>query len=435
MEGAVATVEKVISNMSIQVENILQLRREYITSTIGISELKRNLELIDNSAGISDDQKNEKRSVVLWIAGQYKSVIKELTGSNLSPLTRLVLAHSFLCSSEYKKAAETLLPLRDSKEPFVQAVLVDALIGNEDYEEAAKVVATLEGHSDKYARYATARLAEMNHSFDQASSIYEQLVAEDRDFHLASFRLAGIYDMFNQNSAAVNMYLKSVPYGFTPIASLVNLGLLLEDDEHYSKAISCFRRAYEMDPTNNIVRLHLENSQGSQNMIFDEKKDQERKATEKILNVPVSDFELSVRSRNCLSKMNIMTLGDLVNRSEEDLLSYKNFGETSLKEIKEMLNQRGLALKSNKEEKKEGEEDDEPSEESLALLKAAQGISIDSVQLSLRSRKCLERLGIKTLEEITRYSRDDLMTIRNFGQTSFDEIIAVLAENNLFLKH
>ena len=63
-----------------------------------------------------------------------------------------------------------------------------------------------------------------------------------------------------------------------------------------------------------------------------------------VLNIPVTDFELSVRSRNCLQKMGIMTLGDLCRCTEQDLLASKNFGETSLVEIKEMLATKGLRL-------------------------------------------------------------------------------------------
>ena len=58
---------------------------------------------------------------------------------------------------------------------------------------------------------------------------------------------------------------------------------------------------------------------------------------------PITDFELSVRSRNCLKKMNIRSLGDLLKTTEQELLSYKNFGETSLNEIKALLDAKGSA--------------------------------------------------------------------------------------------
>ncbi len=63
-----------------------------------------------------------------------------------------------------------------------------------------------------------------------------------------------------------------------------------------------------------------------------------------VLSIPVTDFELSVRSRNCLQKMGVNTLGDLCRTSEAELLASKNFGETSLVEIKEMLASKGLRL-------------------------------------------------------------------------------------------
>jgi DNA-directed RNA polymerase alpha subunit len=97
-----------------------------------------------------------------------------------------------------------------------------------------------------------------------------------------------------------------------------------------------------------------------------------------------------------------------------------------------MLNQRVLSLKSSKEENKDSSLG-ALSEPSVVGVKS--GILIDGLQISLRSRKCLERLNITTLEEITRYSKDDLMAIRNFGQTSFDEIIILLTQNNLSLKN
>jgi hypothetical protein len=63
-----------------------------------------------------------------------------------------------------------------------------------------------------------------------------------------------------------------------------------------------------------------------------------------MLDTPVTDFELSVRARTCLKKMNIRTLGDLLRITEAELMSYKNFGETSLFEIKKMLSAKRPAL-------------------------------------------------------------------------------------------
>jgi DNA-directed RNA polymerase subunit alpha len=58
----------------------------------------------------------------------------------------------------------------------------------------------------------------------------------------------------------------------------------------------------------------------------------------------VDELELSVRSANCLQNANITLIGELVQRSEQDMLKTKNFGRKSLKEIKEILGTMGLSL-------------------------------------------------------------------------------------------
>ena len=59
---------------------------------------------------------------------------------------------------------------------------------------------------------------------------------------------------------------------------------------------------------------------------------------------PVSELELSVRASNCLETANIKTIRELVTKEEKDMLEYKNFGRTSLNEIKEQLANMGLSL-------------------------------------------------------------------------------------------
>jgi len=62
------------------------------------------------------------------------------------------------------------------------------------------------------------------------------------------------------------------------------------------------------------------------------------------LRLPVSELELSVRSSNCLREANIKIISDLVKKTEEEMLGFKNFGKKSLTEIKELLMGMGLTL-------------------------------------------------------------------------------------------
>ena len=74
-----------------------------------------------------------------------------------------------------------------------------------------------------------------------------------------------------------------------------------------------------------------------------EETEEQRMLREK-LKIPISELELSVRSSNCLREARIKTIGDLVRKSELDMLQYRNFGKKSLAEIKKVIVDMGLGL-------------------------------------------------------------------------------------------
>ena len=151
-----------------------------------------------------------------------------------------------------------------------------------------------------------------------------------------------------------------------------------------------------------------------------------------ILNIPVTDFELSVRSRNCLQKMGINTLGDLCRSTEAELLASKNFGETSLVEIKEMLASKGLRLGQLAAERQPVYvfEPESLSADEQALLAKP----VSELNLSVRARKCMIRLGINTIADLIRRTGDDLLECKNFGVTSLNEVREKLTVLNLKLR-
>jgi len=65
---------------------------------------------------------------------------------------------------------------------------------------------------------------------------------------------------------------------------------------------------------------------------------------ERKLNMSLAELELSVRATNCLESEGITTVRDLVIRNDDELLEVRNFGETTLKEVKQKLQERGLQL-------------------------------------------------------------------------------------------
>lgn len=71
---------------------------------------------------------------------------------------------------------------------------------------------------------------------------------------------------------------------------------------------------------------------------------EEQRQRDKYLSKPVAELELSVRSANCLEAAKITTIRDLVAKTEQDMLKYRNFGRKSLNEIKDILASMGLSL-------------------------------------------------------------------------------------------
>jgi len=63
------------------------------------------------------------------------------------------------------------------------------------------------------------------------------------------------------------------------------------------------------------------------------------------LEVAIEDLDLSERPRNCLKRAQINTIGELLTKTEDDLLNITNFGQKSLDEVKAKLDERGLTLR------------------------------------------------------------------------------------------
>ena len=215
---------------------------------------------------------------------------------------------------------------------------------------------------------------------------------------------------------------------------MINLSVVYEDRGDIASAERCLRKVLESAPNNPRARLFMKDILASKDMYYDEEQDRNIAKRSALLDTPVTDFELSVRARNCLKKMKIRTLGDLLKITEAELLSYKNFGETSLVEIKAMLSQKGLRLGQGLE----GQYSQVRKEIYDELRgKAPDHIlnkPVSALELSVRARKALQQLGVQTIGDLASRTEAELMGVKNFGQTSLVEIREKLAQYNLDLR-
>ena len=85
--------------------------------------------------------------------------------------------------------------------------------------------------------------------------------------------------------------------------------------------------------------------------ITEEEETKEEKELEEKFNMPITELELSVRSSNCLREAKIKTIGELIQKTEMEMLKYRNFGKKSLTEINKILGEMGLHLGMQLEKK------------------------------------------------------------------------------------
>jgi len=302
-----------------------------------------------------------------------------------------------------------------------------------------EALATLDGLSGaveqtaEYLYQRGATVATLGGNPHEVIALYERAVESDSAHAGALFGLALENDRYGNDETALELYQRSAAQFPAHVGSLLNLGILYEDRQQYERARQCYSRILESYPNHPRARLFFRDAQAAGDMFYDEDAQRRRDRLSQVLTMPVTDFELSVRSRNCLQKMGLMTLGDLARTSEQELLASKNFGETSLIEIKEMLASKGLELGQLATEKhtaRGGYEPEIMSPDEQALL----GKSISDLNLSVRARKCMIRLGISTIGELVRRTGDELLECKNFGVTSLNEVREKLTGHGLKLR-
>ena len=132
--------------------------------------------------------------------------------------------------------------------------------------------------------------------------------------------------------------------------------------------------------------------------------------------------------------MSIRTLGDLVRTSEAELMSYKNFGENSLTEIKHMLAAKGLRLGQGRDEAHRAARKQMIDQFKGTTHEAALNKSVSELNLSVRARKALQLLNIHSLGDLVTHTEAELLGVKNFGATSLTEVRAKLQDYGLSLR-
>jgi DNA-directed RNA polymerase subunit alpha len=403
--NTIAFREQVEANMS------RSSAKAFLATGIGLFIIGRNSEAVEKLQKTDDcKEKYIYLAFALRQLGQFEEAIKNLQTS-------------------LKYGADPLSVMLEKAATYRYASDLDAA------EKEMKSCENFQNVNAEY-HYQLARLQEAQGLYDEAMENYKVALELSPNHQRAIFHLAYRCDLYGNEEAAIDYYKQIISTAPVYVNALINLAVLYEDMGEFDKASKCIDKVLEFHPNHQRAALFKKDIESSKTMYYDEEKEKKKTRRAKIVEMPISDFELSVRSRNCLKKMKIETIGDLLRTTEAELLSYKNFGETSLKEVKSILESKGLHLGMALEEGEHipaveiFEAAEVPQGEDRGIL----GHSVDDLQLSVRARKCLQKLKIRNLGELVQKTEAELLGVKNFGVTSLNEIKKILSGFGLSLR-
>ena len=417
-----------------QIKEIILAIAEDITQYRALREAVSEFELREDRSPAASG----RLGVCYFLLGRYSAAIEVLKSSDGGALAHFYLARTYFSQGNYANAIASYQMAAKAGYNADDCALgrAEAQRMSGDPNAALQTLDALSGAVEQTAEYLYQRGATVSAQGGNPSEVvalFERAVESDSNHAGALFGLAKENDRRGNDEIALDLYERSAAQFPTYVGTLLNLGVLYEDRQQYDRAQQCYQRILDVEPNHARARLFLKDAQASGDMFYDEDAQRKRDRASQVLSVPVSDFELSVRSRNCLQKMGIQTLGDLARCSEQELLASKNFGETSLVEIRDMLASKGLSLGQFSTSKIEPEPTFEPdlmSPDEQAMLDRP----ISDLNLSVRARKCMIRLGLNTIGELVRRTGDDLLECKNFGVTSLNEVREKLQVQSLKLR-
>ncbi len=384
------------------------------------------------------DSFNLRVGVGLYLLGQHKRADRYLANASGEPIAcfyhALVLSALARPAEAEQKFQEAASLGYDPVDCTLRQAGEVRLDGRVDEAETLLRSAASEGATRaEYSYQMGCILADQGDTFG-AVEYFERAIDMDPRHSRALFALAGENSLHGNDDEAIRLYERSLSKPPQYLGALLNLGLLYEDAENYPAAAYCFRRILDVVPDHKQAALYLKDIEATNDMYYDEESARNETRMQQLLSRPVTDFELTVRSRNCLEGIDINTLDDLTQVTEQELLSGKNFGETSLVEIRELMAAHGLRIGQNLNATAAREpayQQSDLSPEEQAMLEKP----ISDLNFSVRARKCMSRLGITQVGELTRRTADELLGSKNFGVTSLNEVRLKLDEIEMKLRN
>ena len=413
---------------------------EKLSAVVNAGEMHRRAfeEQVEANMGKGGQKDCLATGIGLYVLGRWAEAVEKLTKAFDCKEKYIYLGFAYSRLRDFGQAYANLGKSieQGADKLYVQIAKADVHRRAGDYAAAEKELRkckNFERVSAEY-HYQAGRIADAQGRYSEAMENYKTAIELSPNHHMATFHLAYRCDLSGDEDAAIDYYKQIAANSPVYVNGLLNLAVLYEDRGDFEKAIQCVEKILKYHPNHARARMFKKDIESSRTMFVDEDTEKKKDISTQILETPLSDFELSVRSRNCFRKMNIQNLGDLMQVTESELLSYKNFGETSLREIKQILESKGLRLGAAREETQLEGGLLEDVEESDFGDKALLSKLVDDLNLSVRARKCLEKLNVRILRDLVEKTDAELLGCKNFGATSLNEIKAAIESLGLSLR-
>jgi len=378
-------------------------------------------EQLPEREGEDERDLREKVGILEFAMGEYGEAVETLAPVRSRKTASHFIGRAYLHLGREHEALDHLEKGRAGDEDLGTVVcMVEAHCRLRDHAEAERLlksVASERAGSADYL-YCRGRIADTRGEYAEAIELYEAALERNPEHAASLFYLAANCDLNGDDHRAMELYQRCVSLNPTYVGALLNLGVLYEDHGMHAEAIDCYKRILAIDPRHKQAQLYLKDAESSLTMFIDLSRIRRMQHLQEIFSLPVSNFELSARSRNTLDRMDIRTLGGLTKVSREALLNEKNFGDTSLGEIENLLDRYDLELGVVAAE---GPVPGAEGIEDAATLAKLQ-LPIEEMDFSTRCRKCMERLGIKAVGQLVQLSEAHLLETPNFGATSLQEV-------------
>lgn len=434
----VADLVEILGTEEVPAEQWLDLRRKIHCSINLREELERLLESFGVvSRRLSSDNKVETRKAIsLWLLGRTRECLPRLGEIRASRESAVVAALACLEEGLFEQAHGHLQKARELEgdTPLVLGALAELHIKTGKAEEGRAILDRLPKKADELpdVHYLRGLACDFLGDASEALEHYQKALDIEPAHPRSLFRLAFLYDLHGDDARAVEIYESLRAQRPVHVHTVMNLGLQYEDRGDYAKAIACYEAVLEADPRDARARLYLHDAKAALNMFYDEDLARKEQKLSQLLTTSLAEFQLSVRARNCLDKLGIASLGDLISKTEDELLETPNFGQASLKEIKELLASRGLTLSATRDTPVLAR--DLVRQQAQAEKEGILAKPVSDFEWSERIRKAFERLKVRVVGDIALKTEQEFLSCENFGQTSLKELKKKLAQMGLALK-